>query len=67
MVNALEHRGFLLKRVRGSHHILHDDAGRRVVVPVHGSTILPPGTLGNILGQAGVTVEELIELLKESR
>ena len=35
----------------------------RVVVPVHGNRTLPPGTLHNILQQAGLTEDELRELL----
>jgi len=36
-----------------------------VTVPVHGNRDLPPGTLKSILQQAGLTVDELVELLKD--
>lgn len=38
--------------------------GRRVSVLYHGSRVIPPGTVDNILRQAGISDEEFIELLK---
>ena len=64
LVKALQRRDFRLARIRGSHHVLHGPSGQRVVVPVHGNGIIAPGTLANILGQAGLSDTELIELLK---
>ena len=51
-------------RRRGSHVILHH-ASRpgRVTVPVHAGVILKPKTLLSILEQAGVSVEEFLNLL----
>jgi len=61
----LTKKGFLLDRVRGSHHIYyHPITKRRVVVPFH-KRDLPKGTLREILKQAGLTREELAELLNE--
>ncbi|WP_322742261.1 type II toxin-antitoxin system HicA family toxin [Gloeocapsopsis crepidinum] len=40
--------------------------GRRVTVPYHGNTILKLKTFKSILSDAGLTVEEFIELLKSS-
>ena len=59
---ALERVGFIYQRQKGSHMVLRrDDPYSRVVVPDHKT--LRPGTLRQILNQAGLTVEQLIELL----
>jgi predicted RNA binding protein YcfA (HicA-like mRNA interferase family) len=45
----LEKKGFVLDRVKGSHHIFYQpETKRRVVVPLHGRD-LPIGTLLEIL------------------
>ena len=59
---ALERAGFICTRQRGSHMVFRRDKPfARVVVPHHKR--VRPGTLRQILNQAGLTVEELIELL----
>ena len=64
-MRALERAGFVFNRQRGSHVILkHHALGRTVVVPCHSGATLPPGTLGGVLHQAGLTVEEFSELLR---
>jgi predicted RNA binding protein YcfA (HicA-like mRNA interferase family) len=66
VVQALQRDGFRLSHVRGSHHYLRKPgASGLVVVPVHGNRVLPSGTLGSILRQAGLTAEELTRLLQE--
>jgi predicted RNA binding protein YcfA (HicA-like mRNA interferase family) len=63
IVKVLERKGFALDRIRGSHHIYyHPEAKRRVVVPFHKKD-LPKGTSLEILKQAGISKEELKELL----
>ena len=58
---ALERVGFVYQRQKGSHMILRrDDPYSRVVVPDHKT--LRPGTLRQILNEAGITVEQLKEL-----
>jgi predicted RNA binding protein YcfA (HicA-like mRNA interferase family) len=47
--------------VAGSHYILKKD-GLRVTVPYHGKD-LKPRTLASIIEQAGLSVEEFLELL----
>jgi predicted RNA binding protein YcfA (HicA-like mRNA interferase family) len=55
----LEKRGFVLDRVKGSHHIyLHPETRQRAVVPFHRKD-LPKGTLLEILRQAGIDRDEL--------
>lgn len=63
VIKVLKRKGFVLDRVKGSHHVYyHPETKRRVVVPFH-KRDLPKGTLFEILKQAGITKEELKELL----
>jgi predicted RNA binding protein YcfA (HicA-like mRNA interferase family) len=60
-VKVLLRVGFVVNRQRGSHIILRrDNPYARVVVPDHKQ--VRPGTLRQILNDAGVTVEQLLEL-----
>jgi predicted RNA binding protein YcfA (HicA-like mRNA interferase family) len=62
LVKVLLRVGFVVNRQRGSHIVLrrgHPYA--RVVVPDHKR--IRPGTLRQILTEAGLTVEQLLELL----
>ena len=50
--------------MQGSHHHLRRVIGGPLVTgPVHAGKILPPGTLGNILKQTGLTADQLKDLL----
>jgi len=63
IIKILENKGFVLDRTKGSHHIYyHPETKRRAVVPIH-KRDLPKGTLLEILKQAGISREELGELL----
>ncbi len=63
VIKILEKSGFKLDRTKGSHHIYyHEVTKKRVVVPMHKKD-LPKGTLLEILKQAGITREELFDLL----
>ena len=62
LIKALERIGFVVQRQRGSHIVLRRQTPfARVTVPNH--KILRLGTLRTILHAAGLTVEQLIELL----
>lgn len=50
--------GFREVRQRGSHKRFRHPDGRRVTVPVHGSSDTPPSILRLIARQAGLSVEE---------
>ena len=52
--------GFEHQRTTGSHFILRKDS-RTVVVPLHSP--VKPGTLRSLVEQAGLTMEEFVELL----
>ncbi|MGR3309778.1 MAG: type II toxin-antitoxin system HicA family toxin, partial [Candidatus Brocadiales bacterium] len=65
IIKVIEKKGFVLDRIKGSHHIYyHSVVKRRVVVPLHKKD-LPKGTLLEILRQAGLSKEELKTLLEE--
>jgi len=61
LVQVLLRVGFVVNRQRGSHIVLRRGTPyARVVVPDHKQVRL--GTLRRILNDAGVTVEQLLEL-----
>lgn len=63
LIRALERVGWQLDRIRGSHHVMvHVEQRRALTVPVHNRE-LKAGTLAAILRSAGITREELRQLL----
>lgn len=60
VVRALERAGFVLARIKGSHHVMEhpNHPARTATVPVHGPTPLRKGTLHAILKQVGLTADE---------
>ena len=64
MVRFLEQRGYVLLRVRGSHHFLEQNE-RRTCVPVHGNSTLKIGTLRAILRDISLSPEEFVQLWNE--
>ena len=64
LVRALQRKGFVLLRQKGSHVAMgmRTSTGYwRTVVPMHRE--IRPGTLSDILNQTGLSKEELAELL----
>jgi predicted RNA binding protein YcfA (HicA-like mRNA interferase family) len=61
VIKALERNGFYIHHATGSHYSLRK-GDLRVVVPYHNKD-LRPGTLRSIIVQAGLTVEEFLDLL----
>lgn len=64
VVRALRRGGFELLRVTGSHHVLRKPGvpKSKVIVPVHGSHDLPPGTVRSIIEQSGLTTADFMAL-----
>ncbi len=64
LVRALEQIGYVVDRQKGSHVVLRHARPpfRRLTVPDHKE--IAKGTLRAIVRQAGLTVDELIELLR---
>ena len=56
--------GFVLDRQRGSHAVYYRASdGRRVVIPMHDTKDLKPGTLRGIVADLGLSVEEFVARL----
>jgi predicted RNA binding protein YcfA (HicA-like mRNA interferase family) len=60
-IRALQKAGFVVNRQSGSHVVLKRSP-YRVSVPNHRKS-LKPGTLNQIIKDAGLTVDEFIDLL----
>jgi predicted RNA binding protein YcfA (HicA-like mRNA interferase family) len=61
VIMILEQFGFVVTRIRGSHHrlkMVRADKACYSTVPVHGNKPLPPGTLRTIYRQAIACVPE---------
>ena len=61
VIKALERNGFYIHHKTGSHYILKKD-NLRITVAYHNKD-LKPGTLASITNQAGLTIEECLDLL----
>jgi predicted RNA binding protein YcfA (HicA-like mRNA interferase family) len=53
LITLLKKNGWIIDRIKGSHHILVKGT-ETLVVPVHGKKEIPKGTLTNILKKAGL-------------
>ncbi len=64
LIKALEKAGFEVHHVAGSHHILRhkQNMALRVTVPFHNRD-LKTGTLHRIVKDAGLTIDQLLDLL----
>jgi predicted RNA binding protein YcfA (HicA-like mRNA interferase family) len=60
-IRALEKSGFSRVSQKGSHVKLRNADGRTVIIPLHRE--LARGTLASTLRQAGLSVDDFIELL----
>jgi predicted RNA binding protein YcfA (HicA-like mRNA interferase family) len=64
VVRALGKLGWAVVVQRGSHaQLKHGIKGGRVTVPLHSGETIGPGLLRSILTQAGITVEDLNNVL----
>ena len=63
IIRVLEKVGFALVRQSGSHKIYKSSTGKRVTVPYHKGKVLHPKVLVNILKDAGLSREDLKNLL----
>ncbi len=64
LIAALQRAGFAIDRTSGSHYLMRHaaDPARSVTVAYHTADIKPK-TVRAILRQAGLTAEELVDLL----
>jgi predicted RNA binding protein YcfA (HicA-like mRNA interferase family) len=63
VITALEKIGFVVVRIKGSHHRLRHPDGRVTTVPVHGSETIGPGLLSSILRDCDLSRGEFEGLL----
>jgi predicted RNA binding protein YcfA (HicA-like mRNA interferase family) len=63
MTRALDHTGFAVVRVRGSHEILRHSDGRVTVIPTHAGETIGPGLLSMILHDCELTRDKFARLL----
>jgi predicted RNA binding protein YcfA (HicA-like mRNA interferase family) len=63
LIKALGKLGFLVVRIKGSHHRIEHADGRKTTVPVHGKETLGPGILLKILRDLDLTRDDLLQLL----
>jgi predicted RNA binding protein YcfA (HicA-like mRNA interferase family) len=60
LASLLESKGYILKRVSGSHHIYFNKETRKtIVVPMHGNKDLAKSTFFSIIKQAGISKDEI--------
>ena len=64
VIAALKKAGFVVLRIKGSHHLLSHPDSRRTVVPVHRGEIVGPGLMLKILRDCEIERDEFVELLK---
>lgn len=63
LAKVLEKKGFEIDRIRGSHHAYyHLDLDITVIIPFHKKEV-GKGLLIEIMKQAGITREDLLDLL----
>ncbi|MDP3007974.1 MAG: type II toxin-antitoxin system HicA family toxin [Methylococcales bacterium] len=60
---ALKKAGFLLVRIKGSHHFVQHADGRSTVVPVHAGETIGTGLISKILRDCELSREQLQKLL----
>ena len=63
LISALAEAGFVVARVKGSHHFLRHADGRTTVVPVHSGETIGPGLLSKILRDCELSREDMQKLL----
>jgi len=63
VIAALRRAGFVVLRIKGSHHFMQHADGQRTVVPVHAGETIGPGLLSKILKDAEMETEEFLRWL----
>jgi len=59
-VSLIQKRGWILKRISGSHHVFTKEGRQeRIVIPVHGNRPLKIGLLKHQMKIAGLTASDL--------
>jgi len=66
VIKVLERTGFRIVRQKGSHVIMMNEKGVRIVIPVHPGRDVKPGLIRAIIKEAGLKREDYFKLLKET-
>ena len=64
LIRALERAGFYRERMQGDHVFMYNPTTDQTATGVDTPDTLSPGTIKSVLRQAGLSVEELVVLLK---
>jgi predicted RNA binding protein YcfA (HicA-like mRNA interferase family) len=64
-MKVLEKTGFRVARQKGSHVIMINDKGTRIVIPVHHGKDVKPGLIRAIIKEAGLSREDFFRMLKD--
>lgn len=68
VIRVLRRAGFEVDYIEGSHHYLfRADLPGHVCVPVHGTEIIKPKTFASILSQAGMSIDDFVNLQRRRR
>ncbi|HIJ96935.1 MAG TPA: type II toxin-antitoxin system HicA family toxin [Desulfuromonadales bacterium] len=62
IIKSLQRHGFLVVRIKGSHHFLQHSDGRCTVVPVHRGETIGRGLFAQILRDCELCFEDLWKL-----
>lgn len=65
IIRVLEKIGFKIVRRKGSHVIMMNEKGTRIVIPIHPGRDVKPGLVRAIIKEAGLKRKEFLKLLKE--
>jgi predicted RNA binding protein YcfA (HicA-like mRNA interferase family) len=63
LIAALKRAGFVVARVRGSHHFLRHPEGRATVVACHAGETIGPGLMRKILRDVEMDAEQFEQFL----
>ena len=66
IIKVLEKTGFKVIRQKGSHVIMINEKGMRIVIPVHPGKDVKPSLIRAIIKEAGLKREEFFKLLKQT-
>jgi predicted RNA binding protein YcfA (HicA-like mRNA interferase family) len=64
IIKALEKAGFVVIRIKRSHHFLSHPDSRKTVVPIHSGETIGKGLFAQILKDCDLTLDEFLKLLK---
>jgi len=65
LIKILEKTGFKTIRQKGSHIIMINDKGTRIVIPVHPGKDIKLGLIRAIIKEAGLSRREFFKILRE--